>query len=543
MGKIGRRALLAGLSTAGVRPAGVAVRAHAFAPPPGVIVPRPLDLGPFAAALSALTPRRRHQLGRWLFDADLATLRRHLDVGRLTAADLVLYAVDRIARFDVETLRAVVDLNPDAVAIAAELDAELAAGRRRGPLHGIPVLLKDNIATGDRMRTTAGAAALRYARADRDARLVAALRRAGAIVLGKTNLSEWSYWMSTVAPSGYSAVGGQTASPFGAGIDPWGSSTGSAVAVAANLGPVAVGTETLGSIVSPAARASLVGVRPTAGLVSRDRIIPIADDLDTAGPLTRTVADAAALLTALAGDRDPADRLAADAAGLHGTDFVAALDAGGLRGARIGVVGVLDEAAGPPILDDTVVGSFGLRAAVAAMEAAGATAVGVRVPPLVLEGPGFERQFNSSMRRGVDAYLAATNAPMRSLAEVIAFNDVDPARYAPWGQDRLLACQWDPLSFGEARALGRSNREQARRWLDALIDGWGLDALVCVDSQLSLVYPFANVPAVAVPAGRTPWGTPFAVTFVGRTGGDAGLLTLAHAFEQAFPRRVVPRLG
>lgn len=540
MGKIGRRTVVQGLAglMGGVganRGMGVAA-----APPDvqaGARPVRPLDFAPFVEGLAALSPLRRWGLDLLLREASVVAIGQYLAAGQVTTAELVAWYVGRIQAHDVGWLQAILELNPDAPTIAAERDAELARGAGRGGLHGIPVLLKDTIGTGDQMQTTAGAAALRYARCDRDAALVASLREAGAVILGKANLSEWSYWMSSIAPSGYSALGGQVISPYGAEIDPWGSSTGSAVAVSANFAALAVGTETVGSIISPAARASVVGMRPSHGLISNDRIVPISAEVDTAGPLGRSVADVAALLTGLAsaGPLAGADPLSH----LRGVNFAAALHRRALRRARIGIVAEGEVFQAPA---ETAIAYLGLEPAAAALRAAGATVVVARAAPFGYEGLGFVSQFDWGMGHGVDAYLAATRAPVASLAEVVAFNEQDPAAYAPWGQDRLWAGLSCPLGATEARALAKTNREQAREYLAALFDEQELDVLVSVDSMQSLIYPFADFPAIAVPAGLYPWGTPFSATFVGRHGSDAALLAIAAGFEQATRFRVPPRL-
>jgi amidase len=506
-----------------------------FTPPPH----RPLDFRPFEDALAHYSADRRCTLGPLILEATAPQLQLDLDAGRYSAADLVTFYIDRIRRIDAGRLRAVLELNPDALEIAAALDAERAAGRVRGPLHGVPVLIKDNIGTGGRMHTTAGAAALGAARCDRDAQLVALLREAGALILGKANLSEWSYWMSYVAPSGYSALGGQVVCPYGEGIDPVGSSTGSAVAATANLAAVTVGTETAGSIVAPSSRASVVGMRPSLGLITRDRVLPITDECDSAGPIGRTVTDIAVMMTAMAAKRDPRDRQSHRAEGVHGTDFMAALDPHALRGKRIGVIGIEYDGAAS---DDWVIANSGLTDVVRAMEAAGGKVIVVRPAPFDYTGPGFVPEFNWGQREGVDAYLAATGAPVRTLADVIAFNEEDPARFAPWGQDRLRDSLWSPLGEREARQIARDNRQQAREYLSGLLDGDDLDLLVGIDTLQSLIYPFAGFPAIAVPAGLSAWGAPFAVTFIGRPRSDAALIGMAFAFEQASRFRVPPDL-
>jgi len=501
---------------------------------------RPLDFRPFETAMTRMTPQLRCRLDGLVVEATAPQLQADFHAGRYSAADLVAYYVDRIRRLDAIQLRSVIELNPDALEIAEHLDSERSIGHVRGALHGVPVLLKDNIGTGDRLHTTAGAAALSTAHSDRDAHLVAGLREAGAIILGKTNLSEWAYWMAYFAPSGFSALGGQVVSPYGAGIDPFGSSTGSAVAVSMNLASITVGTETAGSIVAPSARASVVGMRPSLGLVSRDRVVPISDECDTAGPIGRTVTDVAAVLTAIAHARDIRDRYSDRAEGVHGTDFMAALDAQALRGKRVGLIGI--ELTGPAD-DEWIIANSGFTDAVRAMEDAGAKVVVIRPVPFDFEGPGFVPEFNWGLREGVNAYLSATDAPMRTLADVIAFNDENLGRYAPWGQDRLRDCLWSPLAEQEARQISRANRQQARDYLTGLLDADELDVLAGIDTLQSLIYPFAGFPAIAVPAGRYPGGAPFSVTFIGRPRTDADLIGIAYAYEQASRLRVPPALA
>ncbi|MFT4039613.1 MAG: amidase family protein [Thermomicrobiales bacterium] len=508
-------------------------------PPAGNTARRPLDLRPFAEALQELTPQRLAVLDGFIREASVPQMQADLAAGRYSSVDLVTYYLDRIRRFDVTQLHSVLDVNPEILELAAFSDSERSQGTLRGPLHGIPVLLKDNIGSGDRLRTTAGAVALADARCDRDAHLVSGLRSDGALMLGKTNLSEWAYWMAYYAPSGFSALGGQTLCPYGAQIDPVGSSTGSAVAMTANFAAISVGTETCGSIVAPSSRASVVGMRPTLGLVSRDRVLPITDECDMAGPIGRTVSDVALALTAMAATRDPRDRQSRRAAGVHGTDFFARLHRDALRGKRIGLIGI---ALSGPADDEWIIANSGLSATADALRRAGATVAVVRAGGFDFTGPGFVGEFNFGLREGVNAYLRATNAPMSSLSDIIDFNDQDPARFAPWGQERLRDCEWSPMGESEARVIARANRQQARAYLDVLLDAQELDALVGIDTLQSLIYPFAGYPAIAMPGGLSPWGVPFSATFIGRARADADLLAMAYAFEQAGPLRVPPVL-
>jgi amidase len=295
----------------------------------------------------------------------------------------------------------------------------------------------------------------------------------------------------------------------------------------------------MGSIVAPSSRASVVGMRPTLGLVSRDRILPITAECDSAGPITRTVTDAAIMITAMAATRDIRDRLSSRAEGLHGTDFTAALRTDGLRGKRIGLLGIEAPASAS---DEWVIANSGLSDAVQAMESVGARVVVLHPGPFELEGPGFVPEFNWGLREGVNAYLAATKAAVSSLKDVIAFNDDNPGRFAPWGQDRLRDCLNSPLDERQASQIARDNREQARAYLAGMMDENDVDALVGIDTLQSMIYPFAGFPAIAVPAGLTSGGAPFSVTFIGRARADAELLGVAYAYEQASRLRVPPPL-
>jgi amidase len=296
---------------------------------------QPLDFGPFEAALGALEPGRVVEIDALVLEASIPTLQAAMAAGELSSVELATYYLTRMQALDVDGLRSMLELNPDALQIAADLDAERAGGKVRGPLHGIPISLKGNIATGDSMHNTAGAAAMAESQSDEDATVAARLRDAGALILGKANMSEWAYWMHT-GPSGYTALGGQVVNPYGSEWDPLGSSTGSAVGTSANFVAASIGTETLGSIIAPSAVNGVVGMYPSRGLVSRSRVIPVTDQTDTPGPIARNVTDAAILLTAMVGE-DPGDPVTSTAAELAGTDFTSFLDAGALQGIRVGI--------------------------------------------------------------------------------------------------------------------------------------------------------------------------------------------------------------
>ncbi len=482
-------------------------------------------------------------------EATIAGLSRAMAEGSTSAVELVTAYLDRIAAIDRSgpTLRSVIELNPDALEIAAALDAERASVGPRGALHGLPIVLKDNIDTGDRMTTTAGSLALEGHRAERDAHLVTRLRRAGAVVLGKTNMSEWAYFRSKRGCSGWSSRGGQVRNPYALDRNPCGSSSGSGVAVAANLAVAAIGTETDGSIVCPASVNGVVGVKPTVGLVSRTGIVPVAHSQDTAGPMARTVADAAAILDALAGE-DPADPATRGVRREHAGAFAAALDEGALRGARIGVArAFFGRHEGSDAVAERALLTLGDLGA-------------VLVDPVELGDPGAAQALSGAeltvllyeFKADLDRYLRERpGAPVRSLAEVIAFNREHADAVLPYfGQELMeLAQAKGPLSdaaYRDARALclrgardegiDRALREHA---LDALVaptatPAWSTDPIVG-DKILGLCASppaMAGYPHVSVPAGHVH-GLPVGLSFFGGALHDARLLAFAFAFEAA----------
>ena len=479
-----------------------------------------------------------------VLDGTIAEMRAALEVGEVSARELVEGYLARVENLDRSgpRLNAVIELNPDALASAGESDQRRAQGRARGPLEGIPVMLKDNIDTGDAMTTTAGSLALEGHRAPADAALVERLRAAGAVLLAKTNLSEWAFFRSTRGCSGWSSRGGQTRNPYALDRNPSGSSSGSAVAVAAGLCAAAVGTETDGSIVSPASANGVVGIKPTVGLVSRRGIIPVAASQDTAGPLARTVADAAALLSAMAGPdaRDPAT--AGAPAGVALAD-PRNLDAHALRGARLGVA---RDCFGRHEGADAVI-----EAALALVEELGAQLVEVEIGyDRVRQAPEMELLV-TEIRLGVDAYLAdRAGAHPRSLADVVAFNRSHADRVMPYfGQElleRAVALSGlDAARHARVRAACRAAGREAvegtleRHRLDALVapsmtPAWVTD-LIDGDRKLgSCAAPaaMAGTPHVSVPAGYV-YGLPVGLSFFAEAFSEARLVGYAHAFERA----------
>jgi amidase len=488
-------------------------------------------------------------------EATIDGLQEQMKAGGLTARRLTQAYLGRIEALDRKgpALRSVIETNPEALAIADGLDAERRAQGPRGPLHGIPILLKDNLDTADRMTTTAGSLALTGSIPLRDSFVAARLREAGAVLLGKANLSEWANIRSSHSSSGWSGRGGQCRNPYALDRNPCGSSSGSGAAVSANFCAAAIGTETDGSIVCPSNANGLVGIKPTLGLVSRAGIIPIAHSQDTAGPMARTVRDAAILLAAIAGV-DPRDAATADA-GRAPKDYAGFLDEGGLRGARIGVA---RKYFGFHSGVDKV-----MEAALAEMKKHGADLVDPADIPHTGEYEESELTvLLYELKADLNAYLASLGptAPVRTLADVIAFNEAHRAEEMPYfGQDLFIKAQEKgPLTdLAYVEALARNRRLAALEGIDAVMGKEKLDAIVAptggpawmtdlVDGDhfgggMSTPPAVAGYPHVTVPAGYV-FGLPVGISFVGRAWSEPTLIRLAYAFEQATHARRVPRL-
>ncbi|OYT92906.1 MAG: amidase [Burkholderiales bacterium PBB3] len=484
----------------------------------------------------------------------VAQLQAAMQTGTVNAQQLVQLYLARIAALDKAgpKLNSVIELNPDAMAIAKALDAERKANGPRGPLHGIPVLLKDNIATADGMQTTAGSLALLGAKPPRDAFLVAQLRKAGAIILGKTNLSEWANMRSTRSTSGWSARGGLTRNPYALDRNTSGSSSGSGSSMAASLAAIAVGTETDGSITSPASIAGLVGIKPTLGLVSRAGVIPIAHSQDTAGPMTRTVADAAALLSALAGSdaQDDATALADQ----KKTDYTQALKRDGLKGKRLGVV------RGQWTASSDLVATA-LESQLAVLRAQGAVLVEVpMVPNTAKYGDSELTVLLYELKADLNAYLAeyAPTAKVKTLADVIAFNEQNPSKeLAYFGQEHFIAAQakGDLKSQEYLDALANNHRYSRAEGIDQVLKEHQLDALIAPTGGTAWLTDFINgdaygasftspaavagYPHITVPAGQVR-GLPVGLSFVGTAWTEAPLIAMAYAYEQASLQRRAP---
>lgn len=505
-----------------------------------------------------------------LYEITIAQLQEDMAAGARTAAGVTEGYLAAIEAVD-GALCSVIETNPDALAIAEQMDRERAAGQVRGPLHGIPILLKDNIDTDDRMQTTAGSLALLGSRPARDATVAAALREAGAVILGKANLSEWANYRSTESTSGWSARGGQCRNPYDLSRNPGGSSSGSGAAVSANLAAAALGSETDGSIVNPSGACGIVGIKPTVGLSSRAGVIPISHTQDTVGPMARTVADAAAVLGALttADGRDAAT--AAKGRRVH-NDYLPFLEADGLRGARIGVARKVVSG-----YDDATDGVF--EEAIRAVRDAGAEVVDpADIPTEDVRKMGECEMIvmQTEFKHGIAAYLStriavdAALAQPRSLADLIEFNKENAEQeLVHFGQEQFERSQQSGPLDGEAylEALTAGRRLAGVEGLDAVLDGHGLDALIAptggpawpldpeeagdaVHGGSSRFAAIAGYPLVTVPAGFVRQGgesgagndLPIGLTFMGRAWSEPVLIRLAYAFEQITQVRRAPEL-
>ena len=488
-----------------------------------------------------------------LDEITIADLQAGMASGKFTARSIVEKYLERIEEIDKQgpAINSVLEVNPDAMAIAEALDQERKDHHVRGPMHGIPVLIKDNIDTADRMQTTAGSLALLGSKPTKDSFVAQKLRESGAVILGKTNLSEWANIRSSHSSSGWSGRGGQTNNPYALDRNPCGSSSGSGAATTASLCAVAVGTETDGSIVCPSSANGLVGIKPTVGLVSRVGIIPIAHSQDTAGPMARSVRDAAVLLSALAGV-DPRDGATAASAGNGAADYTKFLDPNGLRGARIGVA---RKYFGSNDAQDVLMNTL-----IAAMKRQGADIVDPADLPT--HGKFDDTEFLVllyELKADLNAYLAARPGAPGSLKDLIAFNDNNREKEMPYfGQDIFIKAEAKgPLTSKEyIDALDANHRLSRQEGIDAVMDQFHLDAIMAPTAGPAWLTDLANgdhavggssnaaavagYPDITVPAGFV-FGLPVGISLFGRAWSEPTLLKIAYGFEQAIQARRPPR--
>lgn len=513
------------------------------------------DLATHAREAPAIAPQAPREDA--LFEKSVSELGAMMARGELTSSALTARYLQRIAVLDKQgpAINAVIELNADAESIAASLDAERRAGTVRGPLHGIPVLIKDNIDSADKMRTTAGSLALADSMPPRDAHIVRRLREAGAVLLGKTNLSEWANYRSTRSTSGWSGRGGLTRNPYALDRNCSGSSSGTGAGIAADFATLGIGTETDGSIISPSGLCGLVGIKPTVGLWSRQGIIPISASQDTAGPMCRSVADAAVLLGALAGF-DPRDAATAPTKGKAPVDYTQFLKRDGLRGARIGVARA--QAGFNPDVDTS------MESAIAAMKTAGA----IIIDPASLPTPSSLSAAETivldyEFKAGLNAYLASRGAgvAVKSLAELIAWNARESTREMPWfGQEIFLRAQArGPLTDTTyINARGRCVRLTRSQGIDAVMHRHRLDAIILPSNQPAWTTDLLNgdhftggdttyaavagYPSITVPMGQVH-GLPVGLSFIGRAWSEGALISYAYALEQTLGARKAPRFA
>lgn len=507
----------------------------------------------FAVAIVAMLTACGSEPGNFE-EASIAGLHDRMQRGELRSEQLVLWYLDRIEALDRSgpELRAVIELNPDALMIARALDEEWQESGPRGPLHGIPVILKANIDTADKMHTTAGSLALADHIPPEDAFLVSQLRDAGAIILGKANLSEWANFRSARSSSGWSSLGGQTLNPYDTLRTPCGSSSGSAVAVAANLTVAAIGTETDGSVVCPSGINGIVGIKPTIGLVSRSGIIPIAHSQDTAGPMARSVRDAAILLSAMTGI-DPEDPASLDAP-VAAIDYSANLAADGLQGRRIGIIRSFSGSGSNPSVEAL------LTASIAALRSAGAELVDDIQPDMSGAGDAENEVLYYEFKADLAQYFERSKAPFASLADIIAFNEENAANVMPFfGHDTMIKAnaKGDLSESAYLEALAASKRI-SQGALDAAFEQHRLDALIGVSNGPAWMIDHANgdnfqigsssyaaisgYPNITVPAGFVA-NLPIGISFIGRPFTEKKLIEIAYAFEQATAARRPPGLS
>jgi amidase len=489
-----------------------------------------------------------------LAEITITELQEGMKSGRFTSRSLVEKYTARIEELDKQgpAVNSILEMNPDAESIAVSLDAERKAKGPRGPLHGVPVLIKDNIDTADRMMTTAGSLALVGSKPAKDSFVAQKLRGAGAVILGKTNLSEWANIRSSHSTSGWSGRGGLTKNPYALDRNPCGSSSGTGAGISANFAAAGIGTETDGSIVCPSSSNGLAGIKPTVGLVSRAGIIPISHSQDGAGPMCRTVRDAAILLGALTGV-DPDDAATAASSGKSETDYAKYCDPNGLTGARIGVARKY----------------FGFNDAVDALMADSLEVLkrqgAILVDPADIETLGkFDESellvFMYELKADLNAYLSrVSNAPVRTLKEIIDFNERNQSKELPYfGQDLFIKAEAKgPLSEKEYLNAIEKNHQLARtEGIDGLMDKYHLDAIVAptggpawltdlvngdhVAGGSSNAAAVAGYPNINVTAGHI-FGLPVGISFFGRAWSEPGLIKLAYSFEQATKARQAPR--
>ena len=483
-------------------------------------------------------PRLKELYESWLNEATIEGMQVKLESGELTSKELILLYLSRIAEHD-RTINSIIEVNPDALHIAIALDTERKTNGSRGPLHGIPVLIKDNIDTFDKMHTSAGSLALQHSIAMKDSFVARQLRKAGAVILGKTNMTEWANFMTEGMPSGYSSRGGQVLNPYGPGrFDVGGSSSGSGAAIAANFAAVAIGTETSGSILSPASQNSLVGLKPTVGLVSRSGIIPISHSQDTPGPMARTVTDAALLLNAMIGidENDPITLTSGELAKTDYTTFLQDTYHGSFK------VGIARDVYFDYLNEEK---RELLNKAIQKLQEIGMTVIDeVNIPSTKAKWTYDVLTFE--FKADLNSYLNGLHpsVPIRTLKDVIAFNNGHKEETLKYGQKILIESELTSGSLTEEDYIHSLEQDiylSTKQGIDyALIEN-ELDVIVFPNNFGASIPAKAGYPSITVPAGYTSEGEPVGITFTGTAYSEPTLLKVAYAFEQATKHRIAPK--
>jgi amidase len=482
---------------------------------------------PFEADLANFSAEKYESLKPVILERTIPELQRSIKAGELTYEDLTLFYIYRIRQIESDnnkSLNAIISLNPEVVAEARKLDQEGASAVNENSIYGMPVLLKDNINTVN-MKTTAGALALAENQPVKNAFIVDRLESHKALILGKVNLSEWAYYFCEGCPLGYSAVGGQTLNPYGRKqFETGGSSSGSGVAIAANYAVAAVGTETAGSILSPASKNSVVGLKPTIGLLSRTGIVPISSTLDTPGPMTRSVIDNAIFLNALTG-KDSEDFASVEG----GKDYVKALSSEALEGKRIGVM--------KSLLTDSL-----YHSAVEQMRNAGAVIVEFEAPRVPLDN--FLTLLNADMKKDLQEYLSkhvGEKVQFKKVDEIVAYNLQDTTLRSPYGQQLFEAIVADTTSAEELERISSELEKSGRQFFDEPMQQHNLDAVASINNYHAAYAAVAKYPALAVPAGLENTGEPKSITFIVKPFEEEKLLQIGYGFEQQTNLRQAPK--
>ncbi|MBE4908394.1 amidase [Bacillus luteolus] len=483
-------------------------------------------------------PKLKELYESWLNEATIDDIQSKMESGELTSQELVVLYLKKIAEYD-HKINSILEVNPEAIHIAAALDAERKIKGARGPLHGIPVLIKDNIDTSDKMHTSAGSLALQHSIALKDSFVAAQLRKAGAVILGKTNMTEWANFMTIGMPSGYSSRGGQVLNPYGPNhFDVGGSSSGSGAAIAANFATVAVGTETSGSILSPASQNSLVGIKPTLGLISRSGIIPIAHSQDTAGPMARTVKDAAYLLTSLVGkdDSDPITKSIVTGDAIDYASVFNNIEHSSFK------VGIAREIYFEYLSEEK---REILNNAIEKLQELGMNVIdGVSIPST--QAKWSYDVLTYEFKSDLNGYLNGLHPSMtiRSLEDIIRFNREHKEDTLKYGQKLLVESQNTSGTLKESEyidALEFDRYHSTKQGIDFTLAEHSLDAIVFPNNYGAAIPAKAGYPSITVPAGYTKEGEPVGITFTGAAFSESTLLKIAYTFEQFTKHRQPPK--